>query len=373
MSSPSSDARFEQAKVAFLDGLKCQQDGDLAQAEGHYRRSLEWLPGRASTLINLAAMQLARGRPQDALASADGALAAEPDSADAMLHRATALAQLGRLPDALTAFDRLLALAPEWAPAWSLRGSVLRELHRFDEAAHSFRQALKHGADPEMNGYYLAGVQGGTAPLASPPGYVQELFDRYAEEFDDHLVEQLRYQGHRRLVDGLSSLHAESFESAADLGCGTGLCGALMRPIARRLTGVDLSARMLDKARARGVYDELEHAEVVSYLQATPRRHDLLLAADVLIYIGDLHPLFAAAACVMSRGVFALSVEALPDDSAGFRLRPSLRFAHSPAYIRQLAAQHGFEIAAIQDAPVREDQREAVSGLFVHLRRTLAA
>lgn len=366
--SPADDS-FEQAKAAFVDGLACQRAGRFAQAEAHYRQSLSLLPGRASTLINLAATQLRLARPHDALASADGALVVEPGSTDALLHRATALAQLGRLPDALAAFERLLTWDPAHALAWSMRGSLLREMQRFDEAARAFRQALHHGADPALNAYYLAAVEARDAPPASPHAYVQGLFDGYADEFDQHLVERLHYQGHRHLVDGLLAISGRRYESALDLGCGTGLCGALVRPHVNRLTGVDLSARMLDKARELGVYDRLEQGDVVEFMGRDDQRHELLLASDVLIYIGDLQPLFEAARRVMERGVFCFSVELAEGSDAGFQLQPSLRYAHSKPYLLRLAAQHGFSLIAMRSAPVREDQREPVDGLYVYLER----
>ena len=370
---------FERARAAFGAGLQCQQAGAFADAEAHYRESLRLLPGRASTLINLAATLLQLARPDDALASADRALAVEPQSVDALLHRATALAQLGRLPEALVAFERLLALDASQAAAWSLKGSLLREMQRPAEAAAAFREALRLGADPELNAYYLAAVEAGrAAPAASPARYVEDLFDRYADDFDRHLVGQLRYQGHRHLVDGLLALVPErgggdGFESALDLGCGTGLCGPLVRPHAKRLAGVDLSAGMLEKARALGVYDRLERADAARHLGETDARHDLLLAADVFIYIGDLQPVFEAAARVtVARGVFCFSVEvadAAVAAEAGFALQPSLRYAHSKAHLLRLAAQHGFEPIDLQSAPVRDDQQDAVAGLYVYLRR----
>ena len=374
MAQPPTDDRFEQAKAQFFAGLDRFQAGDFAQAEHHYRASLALVPGRPSTLINLAATQLRLARPRDALANADAALAAEADSADALLHRATALAQLGRTHEALAAFDRLLALAPTLAPAWSSRGSLLREMQRLDEAAQAFREALRHGADPELHAYYLASV-GGAGPVPTAPrAYVQQLFDDYADEFDQHLVGQLQYQAHQRLVDGLAGAGGASYASALDLGCGTGLCGPLVRPLVRRLTGLDLSPRMLEKARALAVYDRLEQADLVPYLSRSDERHDLVLAADVFIYVGDLAPVFAGVRRVMDRGIFCFTVEALADDDAAdFRLLPSLRYAHSRAYLLRLAAAHGFEPVTLASGPVRQDQREAIDGLYVYLRRTPSA
>jgi predicted TPR repeat methyltransferase len=365
------DDRFEQAKTHFFAGLARQQDGDLHAAEHHYRASLDLVPGRPSTLINLAAVALALGRPHDALAHADAALAVEHDSVDALLHRATAEARLGAADDALASYARLLRLDPRHAAAWSGHGTLLRDLGRLDEAAQSFREALGHGADPELHGFYLAAVE---APAAAPPtpprDYVVGLFDAYADEFDTHLVGALRYQAHRRLVDGLVAIEDARYASALDLGCGTGLCGPLVRPRVGRLTGVDLSARMLERARTLGVYDRLECADVVDFLADTDERPELVLAADVFIYVGTLAPLVAGVARAMRGGMFCFTVESLDDDDdADFRLLPSLRYAHAPRYLEALARAHGFDVVAMTRAPVRAEQGRPVDGLYVYLRR----
>ena len=363
------DDRFERAKALFFAALASQQAGELAHAERQYRSSLELVPGRASTLINLAAVQLLLARPLDALASADAALAAEADSVDALLHRATALAELGRPDEALAAFEQLLAIDPRHAAAWSGRGSLLREMNRFDEAARSFHQALRHGADAGLHRFFLAAVEPTPAPPTAPRDYVAALFDGYADNFDAHLVGDLRYQAHRRLIDGLVAVAPGRYDSALDLGCGTGLCGPLVRSMVRRLTGVDVSTRMLDRARELGVYDRLVHADIVEHLAHDGQRHDLVVAADVFIYVGDLAPVFGALERIMARGVFCFTVEALAGDGDEFALLPSLRYAHSTSYLARLAAEHGFDVIAMTHAAVREDQRKAVEGLYVYLRR----
>ena len=365
------DDPFEQAKAHFFAALGRQQAGDFAAAERLYRASLSLVPGRASTLINLAAVQLRLARPADALESADAALAAERDSVDALLHRATALAELGHPHEALAAFQRLLAIDPRHGAAWSASGTLLRELDRLAEAAHAFREALRHGADADLNAFYLASVEAGTAPATAPAAYVTGLFDSYADEFDSHLVGALRYQAPRRLIDQLVAACGDDvrFRSALDLGCGTGLCGPLVRPMAARLTGVDLSARMIEKARSLGVYDHLEQGDIIEFLGGSDDRWDLVLAADVFIYVGDLEPVFARLERAMAEGVFCFSVESLEGDGAGLRLLPSLRYAHSAAYLERLASRHGFEVVAMTHAPVREDQGQVIEGLYVILRR----
>ena len=214
-------------------------------------------------------------------------------------------------------------------------------------------------------------MEAGKAPATAPAAYVTGLFDNYADEFDSHLVGALRYQAHRQLVDQLVATCGGDarFESALDLGCGTGLCGPLVRPVVARLTGVDLSSRMLDKARELAVYDRLAHADIVEFLAGSEERFDLVLAADVFIYVGDLEPVFARLERAMAEGVFCFSVESLDGDGAGLRLLPSLRYAHSEAYLERLASQHGFQVVAMKHAPVREEQGQVIEGLYVILHR----
>jgi predicted TPR repeat methyltransferase len=401
MTDPVNESRFEDAKSRFLAGLKSLRDGRFEDAERHFLGSLEAWPGRASTLVNLAATQLELARPAAALASADAALRADPAGLDALLHRATALLQLGRFAqalldfdrllaadagvvdgwfrrgqtlehlgrqrDALASFERVLALDPSRADAWSGSGTLLRELGRLDAAAHAFRQALRHGADPDLHAYYLASVQGEAAPATAPRAYVRTLFDDYADEFDSHLVAALRYQAHTGLVAGLAALARGPYRSALDLGCGTGLCGPLVRPLAERLAGLDLAPRMLERAAALGVYDTLHEADLLEHLRDSDARHDLVLAADVFIYVGDLDPVFAAVRGAMQRGVFCFTVELLAPGGGDFALRPSLRYAHAEDYLLRLADAHGFAPLAVARASVRENQGEAVPGLFVYL------
>jgi predicted TPR repeat methyltransferase len=410
MPEPAPDAPFERAKLQFLQGLAHFEASRFEQAESLFRGSLNLLPGRISTLVNLAATLLALGRPAEALTLVEQVLAQEADNQDAEFHRATALGRLQRLDESLDSFERLLALNGQLAEAWSRHGqtlqaldrhaqalgsyqralaldarlplawvnlgSLLRESGRPAEAAHAFGQAIVHGGDSELVRYYLASVTGSGVPAVSPRAYVQSLFDGYAEDFDTHLVQVLGYKTHEILVRHLRALAPGRFDSALDLGCGTGLSGRLVRPLAGRLAGVDLSQSMLDKAAASGVYDALEQADIVEHLRHTPSRHDLVLATDVFIYLGDLAPTFEAAGQAMRRGgIFCFSAEALQDDAAaavgspGFELRASLRYAHGERYLRGLAERHGFDVARLLREPLREEQRQAIEGFFVYLRR----
>ena len=360
------DSPFEQARRFFLDGVAHYQAGRLAQAERQFAAAQALVPGRPSVLTNLGAVRLKLGRPADAIAVLQEALAQEPGNVEALGHCAAAHAELGHAETALALFDRAVARGDAPPALWTLRGTLLRELGRAEDAAESFRQALARGGDPELNRYYLAGVAAGAPPASAPREYVQNLFDGYAAGFDSHLVQALNYQAPRLLAEPLAA-GGRRYAHALDLGCGTGLAGPHLRALAQRLTGVDLSANMLAQAGAREVYDALVQADVAEFLAAAGESFDLVLAADVFIYVGALEAVFRELARVVPvGGTFCFTVE----EAAGeMELRASLRYAHSEAYLRGLAAANGFELVRLERRPVREEQRQPIDGLFVWMER----
>jgi predicted TPR repeat methyltransferase len=340
-------------------------------------------------------------RDGEALACADQVLSTDPTNAVAWQRRGHALERLRRFDEAGSAFERLLALQPQQAEAWfrlaqlqqrqghlaqalasleqastlapahagtwTQRGSLLKDMGRSAEAAAAFERAIELGADAELNRFFLAALGAQASPATAPRAYVQALFDDYADGFDQHLVDVLGYQAHRQLIAPLADLHAQPFASALDLGCGTGLCGPLLRPIVRQLTGLDLSRAMLDQAAARGVYDQLVQADLVEHLQQTPERHDLVLAADVFIYVGELDAVFAGVVRMLRQGgVFCFSVEQASDDRP-VALNAQLRYAHSLPYLQGLAQRHGLRLLHSVAEPIRQDRTQAIPGLYVYL------
>ena len=360
------DGNFERAKEFFLRGLDCYQGGRIAEAETHYAASLALMPGRVSTLTNLGATRLKLGKLEEAVELLQEAVAKEPGNVEALGHLAVALAELGQREPALACTDRLLGLDPGAGTVWSLRGTLLKELGRLPEAAASFQNAVARGADTDLNRYQLASLTGADVPAHPPRDYVESLFDGYARGFEEHLTQVLHYRAPDILVDELKR-RGQRFASALDLGCGTGLCGLRLKPLVARLEGVDLSANMVEQASARGVYDRVVQDDVTHFLDSASQRYDLAIAADVFIYVGDIAAVFAGAARAMTvGGMFCFSVE-VASGANDFELRPSLRYAHSRAYIERLAAANGFDIDTTAQHTLREDQRIAIPGLFIWL------
>ena len=359
-------ASFEQAKAQFLQGVQAFEAGRYAEAEHAFAASVRLLPGRASSLMNLGATRIRLGRHDQALEPLRAAIAADPANAEAHGHLASALAELGQADEALVAAATSLRLDPAVGSVWLLQAHLLRERGDVARAANSYREASARGADPQLVQYALAGLGAEAAPPASPRRYVQQLFDSYAEGFDEHLVDTLQYRAPALLAQGLAQ---PRYRHALDRGCGTGLAAPVLRPRCERLDAVDLSPGMVERARSLGVYDAATQGDIAEHLATLAPQYDLLLAADVLIYIGDLAPLFAGAArALRPGGEFCFTAEA-HDGPQPWVLRPSLRYAHAEGYIRMLAGQHGFSVRRTVRHPLRLDQGHPVEGLFTWLER----
>jgi predicted TPR repeat methyltransferase len=219
--------------------------------------------------------------------------------------------------------------------------------------------------------YLFKAIVGDAGLDRTPPEYIVESFDAFAPGFDAKLVGALGYDVPEKLCSAVARAVAPGpVHDVLDAGCGTGLCGPLLRPMARTLLGTDLSSKMLELALRRGVYDELIREELTSLLGRSPGRFDLVVAADVLIYFGDLAPVFAVAAtAIRPGGILALSTEQTRDPGDGFRLRPSGRFAHAPAYVRA-AAHPAFVEQARLETTIRLEANERLAGdLFLFRRR----
>jgi predicted TPR repeat methyltransferase len=279
---------------------------------------------------------------------------------------AKAAAKEGDLSAAAELFAQALERAPHWAAAWFALGEAREKLGDLDAAAHAFRETL--AADPaDAQGAMarLALMGRGEASGALSPAYIARLFDDYAWRFDKHLIKNLGYRAPTLIAEALSAVASgRRFASALDLGCGTGLMGIELRSLTDRLTGVDLSAAMTAKARERGLYGQLVVDDAVAMLgREPPGIVDLIVAADALVYIGDLAPLFAAVVTALTAdGLFAFSVETCEGD--GFKLEPTMRFAHSRSYVETTARDIGLRPLLIQSASTRREAGADAPGLI---------
>lgn len=303
---------------------------EFARAETHLRRALEHRPRDARIHSALGLVLLEQGKVAEAESACRQALAIDPTDKDAHRHLAMALDRLGRAADAL---------------------SHLRTVLELDPGDESVRHVLA--------------AREGARVATAPEGYVRTLFDGFATYFDDKLVSGLGYCGPKILGALLDfAVPAERrFRSALDIGCGTGLMGQVIRARCDRLEGVDLSAEMVAAARRKELYDALHVADLTAWLSAAAGPFDLITAADVLVYIGDLQPLFQALAAKLAPdGVFLCSTELLTDGE--WCLAPSGRFQHTTVYVDRAAQAAGLGVRLRRAAAFRHDHGKPVPGGF---------
>jgi predicted TPR repeat methyltransferase len=280
--------------------------------------------------------------------------------------------------DLVAAADLLLQateLAPGFASAWFTLGELREQLGERDAAIAAFRKAQI--ADPDdRHGARLRLMLLGAEKLSEmPPAYVRALFDQYAPKFEAALVDDLGYRGPALLFKAVLAARAAVrkpafFKRAIDLGCGTGLAATAFAKEVDHFIGIDLSPRMIERARATGLYAELEVTEMVEGLRSRPDASaNLVLAADAMVYLSDLAFVLREVRRVLAAGgLLAFTVETHGGD--GVILGEGLRYAHSAAYVRASISDAGLTLLRLEELSARNEDNAPVPGLVAVATKT---
>lgn len=350
----------------FNLGNALRRSDKLEEAIAAYRHAVALRPDYTEAQINLGQALLLTDQLDLAVDASRQAIAAKPQFPEAYRNLGVALTKKGQLDDAIVACRAAIALEPGYAEAHANLGDALLKNGQMDEAIVAYIGALRLKEDAPHWRFILAALTGDSSMPTAPPRYVEGLFDSYAANFDQHLLDKLAYRVPELLLQAvLAAAPGRKFD-ILDLGCGTGLCGAPFRAHARILVGVDLSPRMLQKAAERKIYDQLVNADLLAALEERCAGCDLVIAGDVFIYVGELTAVFASVARALRPwGLFAFSLER--DDGSGFVLHPTCRFAHSLAYIRELAQKNSLAEIHVEEIVVRKEKEADVPGWIVVL------
>jgi predicted TPR repeat methyltransferase len=347
----------------------------LDSAERAYRKVIELSPGHANAFSNLGVVLRGQGKYAEAARAYETCLAIEPMHLAAWQNLGNLLVRLDRLEDAVNAYRRLLELRPNDPRGCDALGKTLSRLGRTDEAVAVYRHWLATDPGSGVARHMLAACTGQDVPGRAHDDYVRELFDGFASSFDE-VLDGLGYRAPSLIAELLDreQVSRDGSLNVVDAGCGTGLCARFLRPLARRLVGIDLSSGMLARARARGEYDELVEAELVSWLARQPGSFDLIICADTLCYFGKLDVALSAAGNAMrSGGQLVFTVEHSAEAVGGYRLGSSGRYAHNSAYVTQQLAAAALTIESIDHVNLRREFGKEVEGLLVHARRPFTA
>ncbi len=344
--------------------------GKGEEALAAFREALAIDPNSAATHQAMGVLFGQTGAFDQSIAHLQKALQLRPDYAQAHRGLAAVYQRTGKLDDAAREYEAAIAADPTILDIRMDFAALLEMQSKLDAAAEQYREILRRRHSPDVQ-YHLAAITHDRfAPGRSPASYVTRYFNDYAKTFDEHLLKKLSYRGPELLFDAVCEVRGALLQKMdiLDLGCGTGLSGAAFKRLANTLSGVDLSAAMIEQARKRNIYDRLAVANLQSALIWIKEQFDLVLACDVLIYIGDVVPIFEAVIPhLRPHGYFAFTIELA--DCKNYELRPTRRYVHSERYIRELAQQHKLNVAYMKQAVLRTEHERPVQGLIVVLQK----
>jgi predicted TPR repeat methyltransferase len=341
-----------------------------------FRRAIALDPGHVNAHNNLGVLLRAQGRSADAEAAYRKAIELDPDHQDVHQNLGILLYGQRRMPEAVASFCRVITLDPKHAQALRLLCMAHCVLGEFDQAVAICERWVGEQPGDPLARHTLAACSGRDVPSRASDAYVEAVFDSFAASFDAKLT-LLMYRAPQLVATMLaeSGIEENRTHDVLDIGCGTGLCGPLLREYSARLVGVDLSAKMLDQARERGVYDELVKGELTAYLRSCRGAYDAIVSADTLVYFGALEEVITAAArALRPDGCLVFTVEELVGaaDGADYRLRPHGRYNHSRAYVERLLTDAGLR-PVIANAELRLEAGAPVDGLVVRAEKCDAA
>ncbi len=386
-------------------GVLQHQMGDSGAAVASITRALELDPRYADAHNNLGNIYRETDQYDAALHAYERAVAIAPQHADAWNNIGVMRSGRGAYAEAEQAYERALALVPSHLAAWQNKGSLAARINEFDASIAAYRRAIEVrpgdavaynglsrslyragrideavsvyeewlAVDPEnaVARHMKAACTGAAPPERASDNYVRDTFDAFAGSFD-RVLDQLGYRAPALIAEFLEREvpAAEAALVVADAGCGTGLCADFLRRRATRLVGVDLSAGMLARARARNAYDELIESELASWLSGRAEEFDLIVSADTLCYFGALEQALAGAATALRPGGrVVFTVERATDDVTNYSLDPTGRYSHAENYVRDALAAAGLHSIGVQHVVLRRERGQEVRGLLASARR----
>ena len=354
----------EQADWHSNLGIVLQDRLRLDEAIAAYRRAIELDPTHANAHSNLGVVLRAKGELAEAEASYRAAIRLDPEHTDAYHNLGVLLNAQKRPREAALCFSKVITLRPQHPEARRLLALAHCTLGEVEKAVEIFEEWLDEDPNDPIARHMLAACSGRDVPPRASDAFIERTFDSFAASFDSKLA-KLSYRAPALVAETLQRSDVAPMQSldVLDAGCGTGLCGVLIAPSARRLVGVDLSERMLAQARERNVYDELVKSELTAYIAGCTEAFDVIVSADTLVYFGPLeHVVSAAANALRPGGRLVFTVEELAGD--GYSIGISGRYQHAREYVERVltvASLHP-EIVSVE---LRLEAGEPVAGLLV--------
>jgi len=348
-------------------GIVFQSTGKLQAAIDAYHHAIAIDPGHANAHSNLGVLLRATGQPLQAEAAYRTAIQLNPEHIDAYTNLGILLNALKRTREAAECYCKVITLRPKHREARRLLALAHCVLGDIDAAVKIFDEWLDEEPGDPIALHMRAACTGRDVPARASNGFVERTFDSFASSFESKL-EHLSYRAPALVAAMLDNSDLEQVKQldVLDAGCGTGLCGPLLVPYARRLVGVDLSEGMLALAKAKHVYDALIQRELTDHLRDHPAAFDVIVSVDTLVYFGDLGSVIAAAAgALRPNGLFIFTLEhAVGVSDINWRLELHGRYSHARPYVERVLTVAGLQ-PWITPAELRMESGAPVAGLVI--------
>jgi predicted TPR repeat methyltransferase/TolA-binding protein len=371
----------DHVRANFLLGKLLLEEKVFNDANKYFRKIVAANADGVTILIEIVKCWLDHDRYQEAKFYCEKLLIIDPRNIAMLYNLAVIESRLSHKEQAVNLYQNILQIDSTYFPALNNLAVLYLEQQNIKAAQHYFQLALKQEPYNESISYTLNAIAGKVTLDKAPQEYIKNLFDGYADHFDVHLQQGLDYRVPAELwkmvgENKLSSRKTHSVYPGSrptdgkmlDLGCGTGLCGERFRSMASYLVGVDLSPKMIAIAKKKNCYDELIVVDNVAYMNEHTAAFDLIVAADVFVYQGDLKPLFTACyKTLQENGLFAFSTEI--SQQQNFIMQPTGRFAHSKSYIEALAKEIGFKVLQAKTSQTRIQGNEPLIGYYFVLQQ----
>ncbi|MFN0005802.1 MAG: tetratricopeptide repeat protein [Burkholderiaceae bacterium] len=348
----------------FNRAILFQETSELEAAVLDYKKAIVLRADYSQAHFNLGCVLILQNKLNEALVYFGKVIEIDKTHAEAHLNCGNIFKEFKLFSKALSSYSKAIELKQDYAEAYGNRGSIHHEEGEFEKAIKDYKKALSMNPMLTKITFSLSSLGVGPTPNVMPTQPLIELFDNYANKFDDHLIGLLGYQAPQILMNQLKRYQNYKIKQMLDLGCGTGLCGESFGSHAQVITGVDISKKMLEQAKAKGIYSKLICADIVDFLNNTTEQYDLVVSADVFIYMGELEQIFKDIASKLKiNGLFSFTIE--NSQSPTFELKTTQRYGHSLPYILQLASLNGFSVLEIKDVQLRREKDVFISGAAI--------
>lgn len=368
--------RLKEAEVSYKKAIELKPDyaeahsnlaiilkeqSRLKEAEACYRQAIKLKPDYAEAHYNMGNTLKELGRLEEAEACYKKAIKLKPDYVKAYNNLGVMLQEQGKLDEAEVSYKKAITLKPDYADFYANLGNTLRDQDKLLEAKLNYKKAIELKGDSKKFKHIFDALTGKTTNFA-PREYVEVLFDNYAINFENSLVNKLEYKIPNKIVEMIVAKNPNiQLGSVLDLGCGTGLIGDEIKKYCSNLEGVDLSKLMLEKASAKNIYDKLEHKDIVEYLSTEDLDFNYFISSDVFVYVGNLSEIFRLIKSRnKSKGKFVFSTE--HTDRDGFFLEQTGRYSHSKKYIESLCNKFGYKLSHFEVVNLRKNKNKFIIG-----------